>query len=73
MTVRLGSSDRASLHRNIIAGNIDRDPVGRQLTPEARERAIDFGVNAWKGNMGNGTASDLGIKHVTSDVFKNDK
>lgn len=58
------------LNRGIIAGNIDRDPVGRKLTPEARERAIDFGTKAWKGNMGNGTASRLGIQHVTSDVFK---
>jgi hypothetical protein len=70
MTVRLGSSDRPNLNRSIIAGNIDRDPAGRRLTPEARERAIDFGTKVWKGNMGNGTASDLGIKHVTSDVLK---
>lgn len=58
------------LNRKIIEGNIDRDSVGQRLTPEARERAIDFGVSAWKGNMGNGTAAQLGIKHVTADVFK---
>jgi len=62
--------DRESNNRRIIAGNIDRDPVGRRLTPEARERAIDFGTKVWKGDMGNGTASQLGIKHVTSDTLK---
>ncbi len=60
------------LNRDIIANNIDRHPVGRRLTPEARERAIAFGVDAWKGQMGNGTASDLGIQHVTQDIFKKD-
>lgn len=62
--------DKDKAHRQIIAGNIDRDPVGRELTPQARERAIDFGVSAWKGNMGNGKAAELGIKHATSDVLK---
>lgn len=61
-------SDR--LNRIIIGGNIDRHPVGSKLTPEARERAIDFGISVWKGNMGNGQAADLGIKHVVSDVIK---
>lgn len=58
--------------RDIMAGNIDRDSVGRKLTSEARERAIDFAVQAWEGQMGNGEASRLGIKHVTSDVFDED-
>jgi len=57
-------------HRSIIASNIDRDSVGRKLTPQARERAIEFGTNAWKGNMGNGKAAELGIQHVTSEVLK---
>jgi hypothetical protein len=61
-------SDR-DLNR-IIANNIDRDPVGRRLTPQARERAIKFGTEAWKGNMGSGQAAQLGIKHATSDVLK---
>ena len=56
--------------REIMRGNIDRDPLGRQLTPEARERAVDFAVDSWKGQMGNGTASQLGIKHVTQGVIK---
>ena len=58
------------LNREIIAGNIDRNPVGRRLTPEARERAIKFGVDAWKGDTGNGKAAQLGIKHATSEVLK---
>ena len=70
MTVRLGSSNKSDLNRRIIANNIDRDPVGRQLTPEARERAIDFGTSIWKGDMGNGKAADIGIAHATADVFK---
>ncbi len=65
----MGTSTR-DLNRAIIANNIDRHPVGRKLAPEARERAIDFGVDAWKGQMGNGTASDLGIQHVTQDILK---
>lgn len=56
--------------RRIMAGNIDRDSIGRQLTPEARQEAIEFAVDVWKGNMGNGEAVQLGIKHVTSKVLK---
>jgi len=62
--------DSRKLNREILAGNIDRDPVGRKLTPEAREKAIDFAEKVWKGNMGNGEASQIGIEHVTSNVFK---
>ncbi len=58
------------LNREIIADNIDRDPVGRRLTPEARARAIQFGVGVWKGDLGNGQAAQLGIQHVTSEVLK---
>lgn len=56
--------------RRIIGDNIDKDTVGRKLTPEARERAIDFAVDNWPHNMGNGDAAKLGIKHVTSGVLK---
>lgn len=56
----------------IIGQNIDRNSVGRKLTPEARERAVDFGVEAWKGTIGSGDAARIGIKHVTSGVFKKD-
>lgn len=56
--------------RRIIGENIDRHPVGRTLTSEAREKAIEFGVQAWKGEMGNGRAAELGIQHATADVFK---
>lgn len=59
-----------NLNRRIIEDNVNRDPVGRKLTPEAREKAINFGVEVWKGNMGNGQAAQLGIKHATSDVLK---
>ena len=58
------------LNREIMADNIDRDPVGSRLTPEARERAIKFGVDVWRGDMGNGEAARLGIKHATSEVLK---
>ncbi len=58
------------LNREIIAGNIDRDPIGSRLTPEARERAIKFGVDVWKGDMGNGQAAQLGIKYATSEMLK---
>lgn len=62
--------DRRENARSIMRGNIERDPVGRKLTPEAKERAVEFAVDVWKGNMGNGEASKIGIKHVTRDVFK---
>lgn len=62
--------DKNELNRRIIAGNVDRDPVGRQLTPEAREAAIDFGLSVFKGQINNGQATEIGIKHVTSHVFK---
>ena len=58
------------LNREIIADNIARDPVGSRLTPEAREKAIKFGVDVWKGDMGNGKAAQLGIKHATSEMLK---
>jgi hypothetical protein len=58
------------LNREIIADNIDRDSEGSRLTPEARERAINFGLSVWKGNMGNGEAARIGIKHVTSEVYE---
>ncbi len=64
------SFDQRENARQIMRGNIDRDPVGRRLTSEAGEAAVEFAVDAWKGNMGNGTAADLGIKHVTHEVFK---
>ena len=64
------NEERRENARQIMAGNIDRDSIGRQLTPEARKEAIEFAVNAWKGNMGNGEAAQLGIKHVTSKVLK---
>jgi hypothetical protein len=56
--------------RRIMEGNIDRHPVGKQLTPQAKAAAVDFAVDAWKGQMGNGTAAELGIKHVTSAILK---
>lgn len=57
-------------NRRIITQNIDRDPVGRQLTPQARGKAIDFALSIWKGDMGNGEASQIGIRHATADVIK---
>ena len=56
--------------RRIMRANIERDHVGRKLTPEACERAVEFAVDVWRGNMGNGEASKIGIKHVTRDTFK---
>ncbi len=70
MVIRWTKEERRDNARKIMAGNIDRHQTGRKLTPEAREKAIEFAVDAWKGNMGNGTASELGIKHVTREVLK---
>jgi hypothetical protein len=62
--------DHEKANRQIIASNIDRHPTGRKLTPAAREAAIDFGAKAWKGNMGNGRAAEIGIDHATAGVLK---
>jgi len=58
--------------RSIMRSNIDRDSVGSKLTPAARERAVEFAVDVWEGQMGNGKAAELGIKHVTHGVLKDD-
>ena len=60
----------ARLKREIIGGNIDRDRTGSRLTSRAREQAIDFAVDNWAKDAGNGEAAKLGIKHVTSGVLK---
>lgn len=62
--------ERRENARSIMRSNIERDPVGCRLTPEAKERAVEFAVDVWKGDMGNGKAAELGIRHVTKDVFK---
>ncbi|PIP23530.1 MAG: hypothetical protein COX90_02710 [Candidatus Nealsonbacteria bacterium CG_4_10_14_0_2_um_filter_38_17] len=66
----MGTGKDKQIAREIMEYNIDRDPVGRTLTPQAREGAIKFAVDVWKGNMGNGQASQLGIQHATHDVLK---
>lgn len=58
------------LNRRGLAKSIDEHKVGRKLTPEARERAIDFAQKVYKGQMGNGKAAEIGIEHVTSEVFE---
>lgn len=62
--------ERRDNAREIMRGNIERDPVGARLTDAAKERAVEFAVDAWCGNMGNGQAAQIGIEHVTRDVFK---
>lgn len=59
-------------NRAVIERNVDRDPVGSRLTHEARREAVDFGLRAWRGQMGNGEAAQIGIEHVTSRVFRED-
>jgi hypothetical protein len=66
----MGKEERRENTMRIMKANIDRDPVGKKLTPEARERAAEFAASVWKGSMGNGQAAGIGIKHVTRDVFK---
>lgn len=55
---------------DIMRANINRDPVGSKLTPEAKERAAEFAADVWAGQMGSGDAARIGIKHVTKDVLK---
>lgn len=61
---------RNELHRIIIARNIDRDKLGSRLTPAARQTAIDVGMSVFKGQMGNGQASDIGIKAALAQVLR---
>ncbi len=51
--------------RKIMAKNIEQDRIGSKLTPEAREKAIVFAIDIWKGNMTNGKAAEIGIKHAS--------
>ncbi len=54
----------------IISDNIKRDPLGKRLTPDAHNKAVDFALKNWPPNAGNGEAAQLGIKHVTSNILK---
>lgn len=65
-----GGIDQSEINRQIIAQNIDSDPLGAKLTPEAREAAISFGMSVFKGQMGNGEAARIGIQHATSSILK---
>ena len=58
------------LTRDIIRGHIQRDPVGRQLTDAAVERAVDYGASLSGKGLNFGQLKDASIKHVTHDVFK---
>lgn len=53
----------------IMRSNIDRHPDGSRLTPALKERAANFAVDAWKGQMGNGEAAKIGLNHVLKDIF----
>jgi hypothetical protein len=64
------SEAQQKLNREIIRESIARDPVGRKLTDQAAERAAHFAEKSWTGQTGVGTAVEAGIRHVTSDVFK---
>ena len=68
---RAMDSDMKRMQRLGLAGDIDKHPVGSKLTPAAREKAIDFAQKTMTtNNVDYGTATKLGIDHVTSDVFK---
>lgn len=64
-------SDREDkLTRSIISGDIARDSVGAKLTPEAHERAVDFAMKQTGKGLNFGQLKNIGISHVTSEVFK---
>lgn len=63
--------DKERSARRTIGENIDKDPMGKRLTPEAREEAITIGVKAWgAAPIGNGDAAQIGIKAVTGKILK---
>jgi hypothetical protein len=57
-------------NRQIMRNAILSDSLGRQLTPAALERAVDFAAKTWTGSTYAGTAAEAGIRHVTSDVLR---
>jgi hypothetical protein len=63
-------AERRANARECMAGDIDRDPVGRQLTPEARSRAIEAAADAWQGRTTAGEAVQTGIRSVTAGILK---
>jgi hypothetical protein len=62
--------DRDSLDRGIISGDIKADPVGAKLTPQAQERATEFGMSLRGQGMNWGQIREASIKHVTADVLR---
>lgn len=66
-------SDRRRNAVDIMKSNIDRDPLGSKLTDSAKQKAAEFAADVWKGNMGNGEASQIGIKHVTESILKENR
>ncbi len=54
----------------IMRKNLEHNPVGRQLTNEAKQRAAEFAVDSWEGQTTCGEALKTGIRHVTSGIFK---
>jgi hypothetical protein len=58
------------LTRRIILGDIQRDRVGRTLTPQAQEKAADHAMTHTGSGFNFGQLKEIGIKHVTADVLK---
>ena len=55
---------------DIILGTIARNPIGRQLTPEAQQRAAEFAAANMGKGLNWGQLADVGIKHVTDGILK---
>lgn len=56
--------------RSIIRRDIINDRVGSKLTPQAVERAVDFGASLTNNNLNWGQIKEASIKHVTNDILK---
>jgi len=56
--------------RDIIRNSINRDNTGSKLTPQAVERAVDFGASLTKQGLNWGQIKEASIKHVTNDILK---
>ncbi len=64
-------ANKRDLTRQIIREDIGRDRVGRKLTEAAKDRAVDFAEKTSHkvGGLNYGQLKEIGIKHVTSEVF----
>ena len=66
------SEDRKENGKSVMRLNLKYDPVGKNLTPEAKEQVVDLATDIWtrRGCSDSRDATRRAIKHVTRDPFE---